>query len=344
LIIDYIPETVYLRRLTTSLLICLSLAFAVSGQDLHYSQFYHSPLNINPALTGIFSGNMRFNGNYRSQWESVPVPYETFSAAFDTHLSTTDKGILSGGLLFNYDQAGDSKLRLAQLGLSSSYSFLLDESNILSLGAQLGFAQRAFKENNLTFGSQYDGSEFNPNLPTGENFDNTGKFVFDVNAGANYRWQQDDRTKFDLGVSFFHINKPSSPFYDNDDIKLPLRFSALGSASIELSNRLDLLVHVLGQFQSKYQETFLGGAVKFYINKDQRGKEFAVAVGAGGRFSDALVPVLILQGRAWRVGASYDVNTSPFNSATDNRGGIELSFTYIITKVPLMPFKVCPIY
>ena len=56
------------------------------AQDLHYSQFYHNPQNINPALTGVFAGDKRIIANYRSQWSSVPVDYLTFSGAYDMKL------------------------------------------------------------------------------------------------------------------------------------------------------------------------------------------------------------------------------------------------------------------
>ncbi len=39
-------------------------------QDINFSQFYELPLLRNPALAGIFNGNVRFTAAYRNQWES----------------------------------------------------------------------------------------------------------------------------------------------------------------------------------------------------------------------------------------------------------------------------------
>ena len=93
------------------------------GQDLHFSQFQNSPLNHNPALTGIFSGDQRFAANYRHQWFSVPVEYLTFSASYDQKFRRDGaNSFWSAGALFNYDRAGDANLAMAHLALNGSYT------------------------------------------------------------------------------------------------------------------------------------------------------------------------------------------------------------------------------
>nr|MBP6456087.1 type IX secretion system membrane protein PorP/SprF [Chitinophagaceae bacterium] len=47
-----------------------------NSQGLHFSQFYNAPILLNPANTGIIAnGNWRAGGNYRTQWFTIPVPY-----------------------------------------------------------------------------------------------------------------------------------------------------------------------------------------------------------------------------------------------------------------------------
>ncbi len=60
--------------LTTTLL--PSIIFC---QDIHYSQFHNAPFNINPALTGVSRGDIRVMGNFRTQWQSVPLDYLTYT-------------------------------------------------------------------------------------------------------------------------------------------------------------------------------------------------------------------------------------------------------------------------
>ena len=100
-----------------------------SAQDIHFSQYYNIPLNINPALTGVFKEDIRIAGNYRSQWNTVPVSYQTFSAAFDMKYAhpSIQNGYFAFGGVFNRDQAGDSDLSLSQISLSASYTRPLSE-------------------------------------------------------------------------------------------------------------------------------------------------------------------------------------------------------------------------
>ena len=56
-----------------TLLIC----GAVIAQDPHFSQFFASPLTLNPAFTGKFDGSWRLAANHRDQWPSIPKASET---------------------------------------------------------------------------------------------------------------------------------------------------------------------------------------------------------------------------------------------------------------------------
>ncbi len=61
------------------------------AQDPGFSQFYASPLTLNPALTGKFDGLYRVAGNYRDQWPAV-------NKAFITSTASLDMGILRNRL------------------------------------------------------------------------------------------------------------------------------------------------------------------------------------------------------------------------------------------------------
>ena len=64
--------------------ICALLASQlVNAQDPHFSQFFASPLTLNPAFTGKFSGTWRLAANHRDQWPSIPKAYVTTSASLD---------------------------------------------------------------------------------------------------------------------------------------------------------------------------------------------------------------------------------------------------------------------
>lgn len=335
-----------IKLLHITLLLFLGGQF-LTAQDLHYSQFFASHLNINPALTGIFNGDIRLAGNYRNQWNSVPVPYMTFTGAADMKfLSASSDNFFSGGFIFNYDQAGDSRLRLGSIGLSGSYTLKTSENLFLTFGALVSGGQRAFSINDLRFDSQYDGGQFDPTRSIQENFDNENITILDVNIGGNLRWQKTPRTKFDFGVGAFHLNSPKHPFYESNDVKLPIRLDFHAIGGIELASKFDLLLRGIYQTQGPHSEFVLGLGGLIHLNQNL-GKEFALELAGHFRLKDAIAPMIRLHYKNLEVGFSYDVNinASDFTVATSNRGGPEFSLIYIITKVkPLSNFKVCPIF
>ena len=60
--------------------------FLATAQSYHLSQFYSTPLLVNPAFTGSTGGPYRFAANYRSQWRNEGTPYTTFTASGDAHI------------------------------------------------------------------------------------------------------------------------------------------------------------------------------------------------------------------------------------------------------------------
>src|SRR5437868_14781127 len=68
--------------------ICITYYSAVHAQDLHFSQYFNSPLLVNPANTG-FAPDVDWRAGicYRHQWASIsPNPYNTMSAWGDVQL------------------------------------------------------------------------------------------------------------------------------------------------------------------------------------------------------------------------------------------------------------------
>jgi hypothetical protein len=56
---------------------------------------------------------------------------------------------------------------------------------------------------------------------------------------------------------------------------------------------------------------------------------YTVHAGAFLRWQDAVIPVLKLDRRPVSIAISYDVNISPLKTASQGRGGFELSVSYI---------------
>ena len=132
------------------------------AQDIHYSNFGFSPLNMNPALTGVFNGEYRGTANYRSQWSGVPVSYTTFSGSVDMKMASKKEiPPFRIGAFLSYDKAGWSKLSNAALYVSGSYLTPLSTKDFLSGGIAIGLNQRSFRTGDLTWDDQYFDKRFN---------------------------------------------------------------------------------------------------------------------------------------------------------------------------------------
>ena len=334
-----------LRHYLTLALLIFFFGSAVS-QDLHFSQHFNSPLNISPGLTGVFNGDYRVVGNYKSQWRAVPVDYLTFSGAVDIKLNQygSRKGNLNLGLLFDYDQAGDLELSLANIAGLASYSLRLNKKNFLTPGISIGFNQRRLKPGNATTGNQWNGFEFDPSIPAEIPFVDNNSFV-DFAIGANYRHQKEFRKFFDLGFGLNHLFTPSQTFEQapSYEANLARRWNIYAMVNYALGSKLDLIVNGIYQKQNPHQETLLNAQVKFYLNNNSD-RDIALHLGLGTRLGDSWYPMIAVQYHRLYVSANYDLNYSDFTHATNRRGGLEMHVAYRFAKVPPVMFKPCPIY
>ena len=249
-----------LKRYFTFLSIRIVLLFLILmplsslAQDIHFSQYYNSPATLNPALTGIFRGDIRFYGTYRSQWNAALVPYKTFHAAVDGKLFNprNEKGFFSlGGQLYN-DEAGDSNLSMNHVGMSVSYTLALDSENFLTFGVSGGVSLRTFEMGGLTWNNQFAGDAFDPSRSSGENFDNDTKVFPDFGAGVNWHGQKTGkRSRLDVGAAVYHFTQPDQSFYNNDKAKMPMRFSVYILPTLQINQNSDLVFHGTAQIQKK---------------------------------------------------------------------------------------------
>ena len=338
------------HTLLASLFLLVSINTTTQAQDIHFSQIGRSPLNLNPALTGIFEGDLRFTGNYRSQWNTIPVGYETFSGAVDMSFynENYDDHFFSGGLLLNHDVAGDSRLALTSFSLLGSYTKRMGRAHFLTLGLSGTATQRYFDESGLQFDSQYsyESRGYDAGMSNGEGFENFSKLLADVSAGLNWHYRiprRDRRSNFDVGLGILHFNQPNKSFEGTAYEKLPIRWSAYAFSEIQLgSSPLDILASAIYQYQEPHRELELGLGLQFHLDTDP-GEETALNFGASWRNEDAITPFFGLRYQAWDVRASYDVNTG-FTQATGRRGGFELSVLYVLSTIKPMEKKICPIY
>ena len=329
---------------TFTLVVLLLLPMLTSSQDLHYSQFYHQALQLNPAQTGVFQGDFRAAALYRNQWSSVPVSYRSYAVSADRKMLDFGDNILSLGLLLQHDKAGDAGLRWTQVGLSASVARALSEQHSVSAGLGLAFVQRGFDISALTFKNQWSAGDymFDPNLPTKETFNQSSGMRSTLSAGLNWHWAvPDKRTEANAGVGAFHLNRPNMGFDRNTAEPLPIRLAIFANTAVALNEFFDLVVFAQMQRMGTAQEIVAGAGPRFWLVPELAAVQLSIAT----RVGDALIPALQYQRGNWTFGLSYDWNTSSFEAATRGRGGLELAAVYRSMPVPpAKALKSCPIF
>jgi type IX secretion system PorP/SprF family membrane protein len=333
------------KLLTALSLVSVLLIQEVKAQDIHFSQFYMSPLTQNPALTGA-EHELQAVLNYKNQWASVADPYTTIAGSFDMRLgkSKGNKGFWAVGINFYSDKAGDAQLGTAQANLSVAYHVWLAQYSTLGGGLQLGYAQRSINYSALQWGNQYDGTTYNAALPTGEptSVSNSVSYI-DGSAGIN--WNYDNTSgginvtdnhdlKADVGFAVFHVNQPKYSFYTSSE-KLYMRYVFHGNGLISLQNsNLALAPGFVMYLQGGAYEIYLGSLVRFKLKQDSKYtgimKSAALSIGAYYRTKDALVAAMLLEYSNYAFGISYDINTSTLTTASNGRGGMEVSLRYVL--------------
>jgi type IX secretion system PorP/SprF family membrane protein len=343
--------------LTAALVLSLSGTNLIA-QDIHFSQFFQSPLLLNPALCGQFDGSYRVGVNQRTQWRSVTTPYSTFAVGADANNITLPDGIFNsedgnfqelpfnGGISIYSDKAGDSQLKTTGVNFMAGKQFNLpfDEKATFHAGAMLGFTSMKIDYSKLTYDSQWNGVNYDPNSPSGEVFPRAGRGYFNLNVGATYARPIDDKRSFTAGISLYNLSRPKQSFFNEGYVKLDARFNLHGSYRQELNEALSIEPMMLLMRQGKYTEFNLGGLVHYTLSEKPWSRN-GLYGGLFIRAKDSGFFVVGMQYGAWNGAVSYDINTSSLKPASNGRGGLEFSLLHTFSKFPRkMNAKTCPNY
>ncbi|OFY62822.1 MAG: hypothetical protein A3H98_02445 [Bacteroidetes bacterium RIFCSPLOWO2_02_FULL_36_8] len=317
---------------------------SLSAQDLHFSQFSDSPLNLNPALAGVFNGDFRWVGNYRSQWSSVTIPYSTSAASLDLPIVKTASNnfIGIGGSAF-IDKAGDSGFKTTQFNFAFSYDQTFSSSPLhrndrkttqtVSLGMMAGYGQVSIDPSGLIFDSQFDGRNLNNNLP-GESLPLYQFFYPDISLG--FLWSLTTKyiiDQFDLylGGAWYHLNFPNRSFMGNNGAFLYPKYVVHAGSQFKLNDRIYFLPTAVYFLQGPSTELMGGTYIKYVINPSVLTKPSFYA-GAWYRLQDAWTVGIKFYYDNIIVGYSYDINSSDLYVASNLRGANELSITFMNPK------------
>jgi type IX secretion system PorP/SprF family membrane protein len=335
-----------MKKNILTLLVTLVLAGMVSAQDIHFSQFYMSPLTQNPAMAGA-SYDLFSAVQYKQQWRAVGAPFRTIAATADMRLGKKgEKGFWAAGINFFSDKSGDGKLVTTQANVTTAYHIMLGRFSTLGMGVQGGYAQRTVNPTAFQWGEQYDGNAYNSGLPTGESVP-MNKFGYaDMGVGLvwNYnnnptRKEVTDNHEFraTAGFGIFHPHQPKYSFFGSDE-KLYMKYVFHGSALISLKNsNIAFAPGFVYYRQGPAQEIYAGSLIRFGLRQDSKytGYQSSAAfyLGAYVRAKDAVVISSLIEYANYAIGISYDVNTSQLQTASEMKGGLEITLRYTVSNL-----------
>ncbi|MEJ7768029.1 MAG: PorP/SprF family type IX secretion system membrane protein [Chitinophagaceae bacterium] len=315
-----------------SLLTAFILSCQVSmSQDLHFSQWFNSPLTTNPANTGFIpDADYRIGANYRSQFVNIlSMPYKTISIYGDAQIlrDRFDNGWMGVGGVILHDAAGAGNLTSTKIYGSLAYHQMLGSSSLLTAGFNLGWANKSINPTQLKFPDQFNKSTgfFDAGIPSSVVFNTNNTNYMDVQLGMNYAYFPTENLYLNGGFSIHHINRPKETFFSNSsgfDNRLSPRYIGFANASVKVNE--DLIVNPMAYYSNQAGASELVGGANINYNLSGDG----LAQLTGGlyyRVGDAVIPMLGFQWNTFRMNFTYDVTTSTLANYNNGRGAVEFS-------------------
>ncbi len=313
------------------LAILLFSASGIRAQDLTFSQFYEQPLLRNPALAGVFTGDLRVSMAYRDQWGSITVPFRTSSLSIEHKIPLQQNDVLTIGSQMTMDVAGDIRLKRTQVMPVINFHKSLDgeKDTYLSLAFMGGSVSSQFDASQLKLGDQYIGGSYNPANPSSQTISNTGYSYWDFSTGLCFSTVFNTQTRFYLAAGFAHFLKPSIRSITTTSAEF---LSPKVSLNIGVSGVMGERGRYIGfadyMMQNGNRQMLAGALLGMQIADYENGDAPVVYLGSFIRWGDAVIPVFKMDMSHLSIGISYDVNVSKLNVASNWRGGLELTASY----------------
>jgi type IX secretion system PorP/SprF family membrane protein len=320
------------KNIALSGLCILLTVFRGNAQDLHFSQWFNSPLTTNPANTGFIpDADYRIGSNFRDQWSTVmAVPYRTMSIWGDAQVfrNRIDNGWLGLGGVILRDDAGAGTLTSTQVYGSIAYHQMLGYASLLTAGFNVGFVNKRINTTNLKFPDQFDGKFFDTQLPTSVVIDQPSDSYFDMQVGVNYAYFPTDKMYMNAGFSIQHVNSARESFFSTDpagfNSRIAPRYIGFVNGSFKASDQV--ILNPMGYYtnQAGASEAVFGLNAQYDL---QDAGDQQVIGGLYFRVGDAVIPMIGFVYKNIRLTFTYDVTTSSLGHYDGGFGAWEFALT-----------------
>lgn len=320
-------------QITIAIIVSLLTMKSSYAQDPSFSQFFSSPLNINPALTANINSDWRLISNVRDQWIGPASPYTTGTVSYDTKLNQNkyenvpESNYIGIGGMMMYDKTmgGIQKSTYASLNLSYTVKLLEDDygnKQKLSVGFGGIYGRKNIDFSKLDFSNQFMGSGFDTNLPSGETALNNMKPYYSLSAGLVYNTSC-EKSNFDIGVAAFHLNKPKQSYVEDEHQILAIRKVVHVNFETIVNDKVVFNANGIYQNQAKASYFSVGGSFGYHIDEEENGT--MVNAGLWYWSKNAVIPYVGVAYKDMQFGFSYDMTISKLTQAEKKPSTFEVS-------------------
>jgi type IX secretion system PorP/SprF family membrane protein len=311
-------------------LLCAAAALGACAQDLHFSQWFNSPLTTNPANTGFIpDADYRLGANYRNQWSSVmSEPYKTMSVWGDAQVfrNRIQTGWLGLGGVILEDVAGSGNLTTTEVYGSVAYHQMVSYSSLITAGFNVGWVNKRINSSNLKFPDQFDGKFFDNTLPTSVVIDEPNVNFFDIQVGLNYAYFPNTRTYVNGGFSVQHVNNARESFFSTDpagfNSLIPRRYIGFLNGSFKTSD--EVILNPMAYYTTQAGAAEIVAGFNLQYNLSDNGDNQVIG-GLYYRLGDAFIPMIGFIYKNIRLCFTYDVTTSSLSQVNQGRGAWEFA-------------------
>ncbi len=291
------------------------------SQDHSFSQFYSSPLYLNPSLAGN-TECARLSLNYRNQWPSIPQAYNTYQIVYDQSLPNMSSGY---GIAVYTDRQGDNAYSETSISGAYSYQWQVSEQMVMSAGLQGAYIQNSLNWDNLIFADQInlDGTISSTNETPPEN---NNISMIDFSGGLAFDWNG----KYYGGLAVHHMNEPPNSFYTAENSALPMKITVHGGMVfafdpvIHRKKTKTISPNLLYQQQGEFHQLNAG----LYVHIEP------LIFGAWYRHNfenpDAAIALIGIQHNDLKFGYSYDYSLSELGGYSGGAHEVSLTWNFCI--------------
>ena len=310
------------------------------AQDPHYSQFFYSPLTVNPANTGVFNGDVRAATIYRMQWFTLTNPYKTISVTVDAPVfknKMRGSDFFAAGInIMNDNQSAVNLITNSYNGLFSFTKFLGGKKvHYLTFGYEIGINTKSVALGSLKYDSQYDPNSgtYNPAFGIGEQGAGTSSAFMDMATGIVWNFNTDRKFRSALGFSLHHFTAPDVSINGGNDILLP-KYAFQWNAAYKMGTNSNAVLQP-ALLVSKQGGSILingGASVKYLLQERSHYTSFhnerCMTIGVFYRYRDAAFINLRLDFEGISFAVAYDINISGLTPVSKSVGGFEFMLQY----------------